>query len=543
MLATAQVVVFSTPACPYCKKAKALLTQQGVAYAEVNVGDSAALRQELRDVTASKTVPQVFVNGRLVGGSDALAAAVADGSFRALLAASPPSSEALPAKLKALSEEDAAARALAVGAQGSVMRTLPTLLAASKVDSTASAKQTQLAALAQRMADVDSGGVSLTGVKIGSRTVPAFSAVAALRWLGANPHPTTPSQPTPAPVLAQQLLEARLIAAVGDGTALADAFVRFDPAPSEASATVHYVFVGAGSSGGSSSGGGSRAATAPAPSLGQALNTTTWWYGPARPAGTVATELRGLILQLYESHLSADGFSVSYGRMARDPLFQQYVAATAELQKDRMALFINLYNANIVHTLVAHGPGVASSQRSKFFQSFAKYNIGGLEYSADDMENGVLRGNRPSAGSLWSILGLPQFSGGHFSKADDPRRAQVVTPCDARIHFALVCGAKSCPPIKLYTPDNLDEGLAAASEAYCAGEVEVVPATHTVTVPMLLKWYAVDFGAGARQRCEFLLQFLTGEKQAALAKLLGDKSREPKIQYKPYDWSVNSDGT
>lgn len=47
----------------------------------------------------------------------------------------------------------------------------------------------------------------------------------------------------------------------------------------------------------------------------------------------VATELRGLILQLYESHLSADGFSVSYGRMARDPLFQQYVAATAELQK------------------------------------------------------------------------------------------------------------------------------------------------------------------------------------------------------------------
>lgn len=38
---------------------------------------------------------------------------------------------------------------------------------ASKVDSTASAKQTQLGALAQRMADVDSGGVSLKGVKIG----------------------------------------------------------------------------------------------------------------------------------------------------------------------------------------------------------------------------------------------------------------------------------------------------------------------------------------------------------------------------------------
>lgn len=39
-------------------------------------------------------------------------------------------------------------------------------------------------------------------------------------------------------------------------------------------------------------------------------------------------------------------------------------------REDRMALFINLYNANIVHALVAHGPEVASSQRSKFFQSF-----------------------------------------------------------------------------------------------------------------------------------------------------------------------------
>jgi hypothetical protein len=35
---------------------------------------------------------------------------------------------------------------------------------------------------------------------------------------------------------------------------------------------------------------------------------------------------------------------------------------------------------------------------------------------------------------------------------------------DPRIHFALVCGARSCPPIKLYTPENLEEGLTAAGE-------------------------------------------------------------------------------
>lgn len=50
---------------------------------------------------------------------------------------------------------------------------------------------------------------------------------------------------------------------------------------------------------------------------------------------------------------------------------------------------------------------------------------------------------------------------------------QVVTPVDPRIHFALVCGAKSCPPIKLYSPDTLEEGLAAAAEAFIAADVEV----------------------------------------------------------------------
>ncbi len=37
--------------------------------------------------------------------------------------------------------------------------------------------------------------------------------------------------------------------------------------------------------------------------------------------------------------------------------------------------------------------------------------------------------------------------------------AQAVQPMDKRIHFALVCGAKSCPPIRVYTPEELDEGL------------------------------------------------------------------------------------
>jgi hypothetical protein len=44
---------------------------------------------------------------------------------------------------------------------------------------------------------------------------------------------------------------------------------------------------------------------------------------------------------------------------------------------------------------------------------------------------------------------------------------------DPRIHFALVCGAKSCPPIKLYSASTLEEGLQGAAEAFCADDVVI----------------------------------------------------------------------
>jgi hypothetical protein len=57
---------------------------------------------------------------------------------------------------------------------------------------------------------------------------------------------------------------------------------------------------------------------------------------------------------------------------------------------------------------------------------------------------------------------------------------QVVRPVDARIHFALNCGAASCPAIKLYSLDTLEEGLTAATEAFCASEVSVDVAARKV---------------------------------------------------------------
>jgi hypothetical protein len=57
-----------------------------------------------------------------------------------------------------------------------------------------------------------------------------------------------------------------------------------------------------------------------------------------------------------------------------------------------------------------------------------KYNIGGFDFSANDIEHGVLRANAASPSSLGSLLGRPDWARGQF-KAGDPRLALVRLPC------------------------------------------------------------------------------------------------------------------
>ena len=134
--------------------------------------------------------------------------------------------------------------------------------------------------------------------------------------------------------------------------------------------------------------------------------------------------------------------------MGQNPKFSSYVKATAQLQRvelsglsreDTIAFFINIYNALVIHAKVARGHPTNLWQRYKFF-NYTSYTIGGYMYSLQDIENGVLRANRK---------GIGQFRRPFGSK--DPRRKIALSRPEPRIHFALVCGAKSCPPIKTYS--------------------------------------------------------------------------------------------
>ncbi|MEZ5542863.1 MAG: glutathione peroxidase [Pseudomonadota bacterium] len=67
------VVMFSKPGCPYCAAAKAQLAEHGIDYEDIGVGDAVSLRA-VRAASGSATVPQVFIDGERIGGSEALAA-------------------------------------------------------------------------------------------------------------------------------------------------------------------------------------------------------------------------------------------------------------------------------------------------------------------------------------------------------------------------------------------------------------------------------------------------------------------------------------
>jgi len=82
----AEVEIYTTMMCPYCYRAKALLKQKGVAFREIAVGMNPKARQRMIErAGGSYTVPQIFIDGRHVGGCDDLYALEARGKLSPLL--------------------------------------------------------------------------------------------------------------------------------------------------------------------------------------------------------------------------------------------------------------------------------------------------------------------------------------------------------------------------------------------------------------------------------------------------------------------------
>lgn len=81
----AKIEIYTTPFCGYCARAKSLLDKKGAAYEEMDVMMDDKKRAEMRERSRRTTVPQIFINGQHIGGSDELAALEQAGKLDPLL--------------------------------------------------------------------------------------------------------------------------------------------------------------------------------------------------------------------------------------------------------------------------------------------------------------------------------------------------------------------------------------------------------------------------------------------------------------------------
>jgi hypothetical protein len=192
-------------------------------------------------------------------------------------------------------------------------------------------------------------------------------------------------------------------------------------------------------------------------------------------------------------------------------------AALAPIRRDRdaaLAFWSNLYNAGTQRLLETHADRYESSLRSLRFFGLPAVRVAGHALSLDDIEHGILR-----ARSKYGLGYLPRFLADTFEM-----RHRLDGP-DPRIHFALNCGAASCPPIRAYTAADIDDQLDLATRGYLDATVEYDPEAHVVRVPRVMAWYRGDFGGKAGIRA-FLRRY-----DAIPA------ASEPSIAFLPWDWT------
>ncbi|MEO5340707.1 MAG: glutaredoxin 3 [Magnetococcus sp. MYC-9] len=83
----AEVILYTTTVCPFCVRAKSLLQKRGAPYQEINLTDHPERREEMIEKAGGRrTVPQIFINGRHVGGCDDLYELETEGTLEKMLA-------------------------------------------------------------------------------------------------------------------------------------------------------------------------------------------------------------------------------------------------------------------------------------------------------------------------------------------------------------------------------------------------------------------------------------------------------------------------
>ncbi len=214
--------------------------------------------------------------------------------------------------------------------------------------------------------------------------------------------------------------------------------------------------------------------------------------------------------ELLSAHVK-DGKVDYKGFKADAKQLDAYLAKLAEVDPDaldrseRMAFYINLYNAATIKLILTGYPGIDSIKdlgslfKSPWKKKFVKLN-GGI-VTLDHIEHDILR---------------PQFK-------------------DPRVHFAVNCASKSCPPLlaEPYTGAELEKQLDWVTRKFINDASSNHIKDGTLYVSRIFKWFGQDFDND-------ILKFFETFARDELAEKIIKQKTTLKIDYLDYDWSLNS---
>jgi GH15 family glucan-1,4-alpha-glucosidase len=256
---------------------------------------------------------------------------------------------------------------------------------------------------------------------------------------------------------------------------------------------------------------------------------------PDVPSREVVPRLKAAMNVLRGAYFDTARGRVAYEKMKDSVAYRNYVELSCGLKLTRLeeiggrehqlAFWINLYNVIVIHAVIELGIRDSVKEVHNFFGR-VRYRVGDMLFSPNDIEHGILRGNRRPPGALFRPFG-----------ESDPRLAYSVRPVDPRIHFCLVCASSSCPPIEVYTAEELEKEMTIAGETFInAGGVQVDPAAGRVSLSRIFRWYGGDFGSTSAEQLRFIAGYLHDRRAR---EYLERDAGEARIAYQEYDWRLN----
>lgn len=225
-----------------------------------------------------------------------------------------------------------------------------------------------------------------------------------------------------------------------------------------------------------------------------------------------AQDYIALSAQLVEAARDGKPHAALQKQLADAPRNQLAKALNTDVK--RKAFWINVYNAHI-QLLLKSDPSLYKD-RDAFFKG-ERITIAGQRLSFDKIEHGIIRRSKN------------KYSMGFFNKwsVDGFEKQFRVSQVDYRIHFALNCGALSCPAVGVFRAERLDAQLDKATRLFLKASTTYDKARNKVTVTRLMSWFRGDFGDSGD-----IIRIL--KQYGALP-----PSAQPSIDYDTYDWTLH----